>query len=164
MNDNERQETRGEVDRTGWPAGPWDGEPDRVEWRARGLACLMVRGDLGQWCGYVGLPPGHPWRALDQASIDAAADAHGGITYGPEACAGRICHVPRPGEVDDVRWIGFDCAHCFDAVPGLMRWRHGHRALLPGEAYRDVAFVVAEVERLAGQAEEEARGAGGAER
>lgn len=51
------------VDRSGWRPGPWDDESDRVEWRddLTGLDCLAVRGNLGNWCGYVGVPPGHRW-------------------------------------------------------------------------------------------------------
>lgn len=49
------------IDRAGWPAGEWDNEPDRVEWRdeATGLPCLMVRNRLGNWCGYAGVHSGH---------------------------------------------------------------------------------------------------------
>ena len=49
------------VDKSAWDRGPWDDEPDRVEWRVPELpqlACLVVRGPLGSWCGYVGVPPG----------------------------------------------------------------------------------------------------------
>jgi hypothetical protein len=45
-----------------WGEGPWQSEPDLVEWRdaATGYPCLIVRGSMGALCGYVGLPPGHP--------------------------------------------------------------------------------------------------------
>ena len=52
------------IDRSDWLPGPWDDEPDRVEWRdeATGLPCLLRRGSpfIGVWCGYVALPPDHP--------------------------------------------------------------------------------------------------------
>jgi hypothetical protein len=37
------------VDRTGWPPGPWDDEPDRIEWidEATGQPCLMRRNGFG---------------------------------------------------------------------------------------------------------------------
>lgn len=65
MTTTEKTETF--IDRTGWPSGPWDDEPDRVEWRdeATGLPCLALRNDMfGSWCGYVAVPPGHPVHGL----------------------------------------------------------------------------------------------------
>lgn len=135
------------LDRTGWEAGPWDGEPDRMEWRdeATGLPCLIVRGQVGALCGYVGVPPSHPWHGVEYDAIDA--DVHGGLTYASK-CHGTICHVPAPGESDDVWWLGFDCAHAGDIVPGSTRWSLPFR----GDVYRDVAYVRGEVARLAAQA------------
>src|SRR5262249_33432277 len=49
------------VDRTGWPAGPWDTEPDREDFEHVGLACLALRHpEYGNWCGYVGVSATHP--------------------------------------------------------------------------------------------------------
>lgn len=50
------------MDRSKWPAGEWDGEPDRVEWTDEDtrLTCLAHRGPSGHWCGYVAVPKGHP--------------------------------------------------------------------------------------------------------
>jgi hypothetical protein len=154
------------VDRTGWPSGPWDAEPDRVEWpTAVGYTGLIVRNDLGNLCGYVAVVPGHPayertWMSADcyelgddgkldyqrqKANPVSDLSVHGGITYA-DHCAGRICHLPAPGEPDNVWWLGFDCAHSGDLVPNMHRhfphdWGH----------YRDVAYVRTEVESLAAQ-------------
>lgn len=60
--------TNEKIDRTGWPAGPWDYEPDRDTWtdEATGLPCVAQRaGTLGHWCGYVGLPDDHPLHGCD---------------------------------------------------------------------------------------------------
>lgn len=40
--------------------GPWDSEPNRVEWKHAGVPCLAVRNQFGAWCGYAAVPPGHP--------------------------------------------------------------------------------------------------------
>jgi hypothetical protein len=140
--------------------GPWIEEPDRVEWRAHGLPCLLVRamysgGGGGQWCGYVGVPPGHPWhgRALDD-EVGHDIDVHGGVTYAAP-CQGAVCHVPAPGEPDDVWWLGFDAAHAFDLQPGtrkLLADLDMPADLRRGDTYRDVAYMRAECERLAEQA------------
>lgn len=140
------------IDKSTWGDGPWQREPDRVEFRAHGFPCLMVRQPrVGHWCGYVGVPKGHPWHGESNYFWDRqdGPEVHGGITYG-EACAGAICHVPAPGEPDDVWWIGFDCAHSGDLSPADNA--HSRRALREWETYKPESYVRAEVERLAQQA------------
>lgn len=42
-------------------AFPWDAEPDHMdETSPEGYPCLLRRGPLGSWCGYVGVPKDHP--------------------------------------------------------------------------------------------------------
>lgn len=139
-----------EVDRTGWPSGEWDLEPDRVEWRSEaGLPCLILRNDMGTLCGYVGVPPGHPWHGQDHD--DVSASVHGGLTYGA-FCTGHICHLPRPGEPAEVYWLGFDCGHAGDLIPRFGPVFRLSYHLDLGMAYRNLAYVTAEVECLAAQA------------
>jgi hypothetical protein len=154
------------VSRGGWPSGPWDAEDDRYEWRTTaGLTGLVVRGPSGALCGYVGVPSGHPAHGRSSESSDSyerdetgALDfdrpktnpvrdlrAHGGITYA-KSCAGRICHVPAPGEPEHLWWLGFDCAHSWDACPDRERGPIGGQRV-----YRDISYVRCEVERLAEQ-------------
>lgn len=50
------------IDKKEWGPGPWQSEPDKVEWRDEktGLPCLAVRhSEHGNWCGYVGVHKGH---------------------------------------------------------------------------------------------------------
>ncbi len=139
----------------GWPKGPWDDEPTKVQWsdEATGLPCLAVRHALlGQWCGYVGVPPEHPWagRPYDDDAVNV--DVHGGLTFaGPchpgESEATGICHVPEPGESENVWWLGFDCGHYRDSVPGLMSVLDRR----PGDIYRTLKYVKHECARLAFQ-------------
>lgn len=156
------------VDRDRWPAGPWDGEPDRIAWDddVTGLQCIMLRNRMGAWCGYVAVPAGHPWHGVDQAAACALPsgiaepEVHGGVTYSAPSAGVvgvGICHVPKPGEPDDVWWVGFDTAHCFDVVPGLEAYRQSRGipvSRLLGETYKDRAYVEAQVVRLARQARE----------
>jgi len=164
MGDGAQQEWATELDksRAEWGEGPWTGEPDRVEWKTRaGLVGLIVRNHMGALCGYAAVPPGHPLHGRDPGDLDVTC--HGGLTYG-EKCRGPICHVPAPGEPDDVWWFGFDCAHAFDQVPGLMavQRRHNLEALgrpppreafmaMPEWTYKDIPYVTEEVEDLAEQ-------------
>lgn len=128
--------------------GPWQDEPDRIEWRNEGFPCLMIRHpSMGHWCGYVGVEPGHPWHGSQDDSI---ADVHGGITYSKE-CAGSVCHVPQPGEPEHVWWLGFDCAHSGDLSPCSLVHFGAHHGV-DRETYRDERYVRAQTEALAKQA------------
>lgn len=136
---------------------PWDDEPDRVEWKHEGFPCLIVRNESGALCGYVAVPPGHPWHGRD-AFGDNAIDAsvHGGLTYSG-ACDGKICHVPDPGDPDDVWWLGFDCAHYRDIVPAVVAigskiYDGIEEPSWMRPTYKTVSFVKNEVEGLAVQA------------
>jgi hypothetical protein len=136
-----------------WGRGPWDDEPDREEWRTEaGLPGLIVRGPTGGLCGYVAVPPGHPWHGLDFPDVPDAAHeaAWGGLTYSA-ACSGEVCHIPAPGEPDDVWWLGFDCCHYDDLTP-LFAGPEGvtlHTCEALGMRYKPIGFVRAYVEGLA---------------
>jgi hypothetical protein len=144
----------GHPPREQWGDGPWQAEPDLVEWRHRGLPCLIVRSDsTGALCGYVGLPPGHP---LHGAHYDAPnVQVHGGLTYSASCReGGHICHQPLEGESPHVWWLGFDCGHAFDVMPALgalMSQVAQRRELFPEEQYRDLEYVRGQVESLAAQ-------------
>lgn len=126
--------------------GQWLDEPDRLEWRTVDLPCLAVRNPLmGQWCGYVGVPPDHPLHGRDKNNTDDLS-VHGGITYAA-ACEGPICHVPQPGEPEHVWWFGFDCGHVYDLVPGI-HGRQASRAYQP-LFYRSLSYVRLECCQLA---------------
>ena len=135
------------ADRTGWPAGPWDGEPDDVRWRdeASGLPCIALRHPRrGHWCGYVGIPAGHPSHGKDWSDVDEHYSVHGGLTYSG-ACDSEfgVCHVPEPGETDDFWWFGFDCAHWRDLAPAV-----GDPL---DEEYRSIGYVRRQCSGLAAQ-------------
>lgn len=147
-----RWEEEPRPEKSAWGPGPWASEPDRVEWRQpySALPRLVLRGPHGSWCGYVGLPPGHPQHGKSyDDDVVGNLEVHGGVTYGAE-CAGHICHVPREGESEHVWWIGFDCAHAGDVSPGL-NYRTGGSFF--GERYRDLAYIIEQTEGLARQLE-----------
>jgi len=120
------------LDRSTWARGPWDDEPDKMQWadEATGLPCLAVRHPMsGHWSGYVGVRPGHPLHGAKigddgQRFYDLVRDldVHGGVNCGtackrwPEAEGGiavGICHEPDEGEPDDLWWLGFDAMHAW---------------------------------------------------
>lgn len=175
-------EYRDVIDKSDWERGPWDDEPDKVQWKDEktGLDCLIVRAPAtGALCGYVGVPAGHPWHGLDyytsrydddgnevelspaEASLNDV-EVHGGLTFAghcrhsPDPGKG-ICHVPDEGEPDDLYWLGFDCAHAFDLAPAIVATlrKVGHDlGWHQDDQYRDLAYVKAEVTALAKQAAE----------
>lgn len=131
----------------------WDTEPNRVEWKdeATGYTCLIVRNDkMGNLCGYVAVSPGHP--AHGKPYDDIEVSVHGGLTYSHE-CRGEICRTQEPGEPEGVYWLGFDCAHSGDLVPGLLELTKNHGFPLEqwGNRYRNIAYVKAECVDLARQ-------------
>lgn len=213
----ETKEYRGFVDKSEWPRGEWDDEPDKVQWRddATGLPCLIVRGPHGAFCGYVGVSDRHPWHGKGYGSCVAPSctdrteergwcdhtpesmlKTHGGITFAsgchhgtregwektvaalpkweaesrqfPRGDAARrlkinlpfkdnfdgwmerqqavgICHIPAPGEPDNVWWFGFDCAHSGDLAPAYDSL-NGYDS-----SYCDLEYVRREVTSLAAQ-------------
>jgi hypothetical protein len=164
-------------DKSSWDRGPWDDEPDKVQWvdEATGLDCLIVRGPMGCWCGYVGVAPGHRFHGLHYNEIerydeDYYPDVHGGLTFAggcdehaPEEAG--ICHIPFDGRPTNVWWLGFDCGHAFDVSPGLDARMRDIRAEIEAEnpnlkrptdgpfaeVYRDLSYVREQVTGLAAQ-------------
>ena len=158
------------LDKSDWGPGPWQDEPDKVQWldEATGYPCMIRRGtDFGGfWCGYVGIPKSHPDHGKGYDDTETGPRVHGGLTFadkcshGDEATA--ICHVVEPGEDDDVWWFGFDCGHAWDHMPARAAFYRAHKIDISPvlrdkvEVYRDQAYVTAEVESLARQLKERA--------
>lgn len=162
------------IDKSDWGHGLWQDEPDKVQWvdETTGLDCLIVRTPLGHLCGYVGVPPDHPWHGVDYGGCtkghshgedddivwcdwtpDNIIRVHGGLTFAAgcqesDDPSTGICHVPAPGRPDDVWWFGFDHAHLGDLSPGMRRWGRtdGGR-----DVYRDLGYARRECGRLAAQ-------------
>ena len=129
-----------------WGPGPWQDEPDRIEFEHQGFPCLLRRSQVGgNWCGYVAIPPGHPYYKVDFDKIKIKV--HGGLTYSAH-CADEICHVPKPGEPDDVWWLGFDCGHAFDQMPAMNKYLQG---TFFNQGYKTLQYVKHETMDLADQ-------------
>jgi len=136
-------------DRDQWASGPWDNEPDKLDFVCNGFPCMIIRNPLGVLCGYVGIPPGHPW--YEKHYNDLTVSAHGGLTFSDWS-------TMKPAELDAseaVRqwWIGFDCGHAFDIVPAMTKFDVLFGSLFGGErVYRDIAFVKAGCASIAAEA------------
>jgi hypothetical protein len=146
------------IDKSTWGEGPWQYEPDRLEFLHAGYACLIVRNNLGNLCGYVGVDNTHPFYGKPYQDLERELEVHGGLTYAKK-CSGQVCHVPEPGMPEDVFWFGFDCAHLGDLTPGLAA-RERARGMPElddpeggffRDVYRTIDYVRAQTERLAKQ-------------
>lgn len=154
---------------------PWFQEDNRVDFQAEGFKCCMRRGPLGSWCGYVGIPPSHPWHGkcytnevkptidmlgprdtLDHNPIDVLCMALGS-TQPEDSLSITLCmrvhggltyakNKEPYGKPDGLWWFGFDCAHSGDLIPGMLEYGHNDT-----DIYRDQQYVVAEVQSLAAQ-------------
>jgi hypothetical protein len=114
------------VDKSAWGPGPWQSEPDKVQWTDpdTGIACLVVRNEIGSLCGYVGVPEGHPWHGQQFREIHTGPDLHRELSYSHE-CQGdpngkTVCHVAADGEPETLWWLGFNCAGAFDLSPQFL--------------------------------------------
>jgi hypothetical protein len=130
------------------PDGEWNQELDFQFFYSNYMPCIIKRNKaLLNWCGYVGIAPGspfygHPAYTLDYNDIHNLfdIDVHGGLTY-----SGPFTLDLSRKELEDYWWIGFDCAHCFDLIPGMSRF-----GKMLGD-YRNQDYVTNEVKSLAKQ-------------
>lgn len=110
--------TEHEREKLEWGSGPWQNEPNRVEWQHLGVTCIAHRGFGGSWCGYASVLPNHPFHGKGYSEIYDKISVHGGLTYS-SACQGHICHTPAEEQPDNLWWFGFDCDHAGDLMPAL---------------------------------------------
>jgi hypothetical protein len=116
-----------------------------------GFEWEVTNNGLGYRCGYVRVPPGHPWHGQDAEQPDV--DVHGGLTF---AEADTDC---GKGGADNAWWLGFDCAHAYDAPDPSLPLRDGregdawfHERFPDYGTIRTTSYVEAECRRLAEQA------------
>lgn len=149
------------IDKSAWGDGPWQNEPDKIQWldEKTSLPCLAVRHKrYGNWCGYVGVGPEHPFFNMDSQDVYEKADVrvHGGLTFS-DFCTGQehgICHVVEPGENDRVWWLGFDCSHSGDLSPGFKLLTNTIAPAIHfkfNENYRNIDYIKAQCSKLAEQ-------------
>lgn len=136
------------TDRTNWRPGPWDSEPDACAWtdEATRFPCVMARGTGGAWCGYVGVPAGHPCHGIDWSELDVSV--HGGVSWAASLLPEECIDVTLRREAQDYYWIGFDCAHAMDGFPCVPFWPE---LFDRRRTYRDAVYVRNEVTELAAQ-------------
>lgn len=117
-----------------------------------GFEWMVIHNGSGYRCGYVRVPSGHPWHG--KSYHDLGVEIHGGLTF---AEADVPCDAPG---ADNDWWLGFDCAHSFDAPdPELPQSDLGFswRPLLFGSStIRTQKYVETECRSLCQQASHQA--------
>lgn len=139
-------------DKSEWPKGEWDDEPDKAQWidEKTGLDCLIVRNGSGALCGYVGVPAANKNFEVEYDDVRSNGEwleVHGGLTFSDKCKPSDdestgICHA---GDIanDIVWWLGFDCAHSGDILPKL------DFSFSPLDSYCNFDYVKREVTNLA---------------
>jgi hypothetical protein len=127
---------------------PWETQPDHFDFEADGLPCVVRRGPLRVWCGYVGIGPAHPLFGLPTNHLlklplswfegRKGLQGLGPIDLFEQILSGRTledgCPISLAFEVhggvdfaedyvparapDRHWWFGFNCGHAGDFVPG----------------------------------------------
>ena len=130
--------------------GPWVDEVDELFWRIPevDLACCILRGPLGTWCGYVGLDSSHPYYKKGWAVVTEKIMVHGGVTF-----ASTFSSPPLPATIKNLWWIGFDCGHFNDLVPGIVHL-YPDLTINTNAIYKDTKYVIKETNSLAQQLKE----------
>lgn len=151
------------IGKTGWAAGPWRAEPDRVQWTdpLSDLPCLITRHpEYGCLLGYVAVPPGDPLHGAAAEQVPVVVPRT--ITFtGPTADLGTLspADIP-PCDMAAPWWIGFGAFSAWDAYPGdtamwnLLGVAGGdiHQgAAKPIAEYRSIAYMTAGCRLLAMQ-------------
>ena len=138
------------VDKSDWGPGPWQDEPDKVAWvdPDTGLDCMAKRHErLGD--PYLRAEAErHPHG--DRAWLLKRLERQGGMAFEEwveDQRPHRVCHVPPPGQPEEVWWFGFDCAHLGDHSPGV----NGSFPSPADDEYRSLFYVERRVAELACQ-------------
>jgi len=156
-----------------WGEGLWVDEPNEFELKYKDYICFGRRVCIwegwkndhlfgGHWCGYIIIPPDHPWHgkeAFSEKNPYSDLDIHGGITHS------GFDHI-RPGFS-----IGFDCGHLGDLTPSMIEiyqkidkdmpkkfqeareiLRNKSQGWFLNHVYRDIEYVKQECRNLVDQA------------
>jgi len=144
-------ETLNWIDKSAWADGEWQQEPDRIEWVFLGFPCLITRQNESWLCGYVGIPPSHPYYGKDREDKELKEiSIHKSITFSEASHQSddprAVNHQLLPTD-KNYWWIGFDCCHSKDVFPMIINFYK-----FPSDAsYKNVEFVKTQVEFLARQ-------------
>jgi len=126
--------------------GPWTGEADKIAWTdpATGMPCIIRRSGYGHLCGYVAVEADHPLYGFREDALPEGLGltVHGRVSYAwpcerNHPVATSVWRQPPSPDAGPAWWLGFECNHSFDIVPGQPSPRDS-TAPLSGLAIREV--------------------------
>jgi len=119
----------------------WETEADEENFVYKGYNCRIRRvPDKLHLCGYVQITE----KDGNKLNVDNI-EVHGGITFNEYAHLAPLLKFPFLG-----RWIGFDCMHAGDFVPGFYSLEHCNE-IDSNEIYRNFEYVRNEIKKLVDQ-------------
>lgn len=128
---------------------PWLTEPPGALFTAHELQCVVARGPMRHWCGYVGIPASHPLHGVEfdalvpypQVWLERRIniEEHGIFNFFEALCAkdeipdgfaplalvfsahgGLNYSAPRDDDDPSLWFFGFSCDHTGDVIPGIV--------------------------------------------
>lgn len=158
----------------GWAPGPWHDEPDKLEFKAHGMHCMIARANAGHLCGYVAVTTGHPLHPHSKRGkfahrilVDALKQRMAELRdkRSTEAIMVRcLVKYSKISVVPDENlpsheginycfmdrkqryWFGFDCGHLGDVCPRDVDSQFPPQ---PTDVYRDIVYVKRVCKKLA---------------
>lgn len=102
--------------------------------------CLLLRGRMGTWCGYVALSKNHKDYNSTYEDVENLYTVHGGITF-----YGSLNEIDN-SNLHGYKWVGFDCGHYNDISPiNTFEYDSNYAE------YRDLEYVESELKKLSYQ-------------
>ena len=133
------RDERSSLPKASWGEGPWQNEPDRVEWRYGDVPCLLVRNRWARGAVTQGSTPGIPPTAkLPRRRGDPTHSGSRTPTSAPPHC-----HVPRAAGRPSRLRIGFDCGHLHDLSPACAQRSARPKRLRAGTPCRMIGASIA---------------------
>lgn len=106
------------------------------------IQCSIHRSSILILCGYIHINRDNSlWGMSYDDVYKYDIDVHGGLTY----------HGAYDGYDDNTWTLGFDCGHHGDLIPYYVANDHLYNILDVSGTYRDMIYVINEVEQLAEQ-------------
>ena len=114
-----------------------------------GYEWFTAHNSLGCRCGYVRVPPGHPWYEEGMFDCEPTPDVHGGLSFAePDTHPG--------GGTNTGWWLGFDCGHDCDLpdpeLPARLKHDDGRSPATHFASVASQQYVEAECRSLCEQA------------
>ena len=135
-------------------SNPWDKEPFKREFEYKDFPCIILKHPTQHHlCGYIGIYSTNGLSNMPIDDINEFINIHGGFTHYD---SGNNINLPITVNNKLIFWLGFDCAHYNDYVPGLEEFQQFYSyqmSIMNKEnvTYKDGQFVENELKKAIDQ-------------